>query len=326
MSVRLAVIGCGAIARRAHIPAFKAFSGADVVAFASRSLSSAETAAAEYGGGEVFDDWRKVLGLEVDAVDICSPNALHIEQTVAAAEAGKHVLVEKPMSRTVEEADRMIAAAKQAGVVLQVAHNMRYIPALVAARAEVAGGAIGDLVGARAAFGHGGPKDWAPEASWFWDPELSGGGPLIDLGIHAIDFVHYVTQQDVTEVAAMTYGSGDVEDAAHVLLRFSSGATGSVHASWVTRPAPDFSLTLFGTEGTLHVDARTPLNVRAKTGEKRDVDMPAVDSNPYVDFVRSIDGSAGDIPAAGGEDGRAAVAVVCAAYEAARMGRTVAVS
>jgi predicted dehydrogenase len=323
VTVRLAIIGCGAIARRAHIPALKASPDADVVAFASRSLSSAEIAAAEYGSGDVFDDWRKVLDLEIDAVDICSPNALHVDQAVAAARAGKHVLVEKPMARTVDEADRMIDAAKHAGIVLQVAHNMRYIPALVAARAEIAAGAIGELVGARAAFGHGGPKDWAPEADWFWDPEQSGGGPLIDLGIHAIDFVRYVTRQDVTEVAAMIHGAGDVEDAAHVLLRFASGATGSVHASWVTRPAPDFSLTVFGTEGTLHVDARTPLSVRAKTGEKREVELPTVDSNPYVDFVHSVQGVAGDIPAATAEDGRAGLAVVCAAYEAARKGRTV---
>jgi predicted dehydrogenase len=322
---RIALIGCGAIARRAHLPAFKASSDAQVVAFASRSLSSAELAAKEYGGGQVFDDWRKVFEIEIDAVDICSPNAAHVEQAVAAARAGKHVLVEKPIACTLDEADAMLEAASDNGVLLQVAHNMRYVPALVAARAEVASGAIGTLVGVRVSYGHAGPHDWAPEAAWFFDPELSGGGPLIDLGVHAIDFVRYVTQLDISEVSAMTHGDGAVEDAAHVLFRFSSGATGSLHTSWITTPAPDFGLTLFGTDGTLHVDSRTPLLVRDATGEKRVVELPEVPSNPYVDFVRAIAGATG-APSATGSDGRAAIAVVCAAYESARTGRTVEVA
>jgi UDP-N-acetylglucosamine 3-dehydrogenase len=325
LTTRIALIGCGTIARRSHLPAFKASPEAEVVAFASRSLSSAEAAAAEYGGGEVFDDWRKVLDCEIDAVDICSPNSSHAEQAIAAADAGKHVLVEKPIARTVEEADAMVQAAADNGVVLQVAHNMRYIPAIVAARAEVASGAIGPLVGARVAFGHSGPHDWAAEAAWFFDPELSGGGPLIDLGIHAIDFTRYVTQLDITEVSAMVHGDGAVEDAAHVLLRFSSGATGTLHSSWVTKPAPDLSLTLFGTNGTLHFDGRTPLHVRDASGEKRVVELPEVSSDPFVDFVRAIAGPT-DAPSATGAEGRAALAVVCAAYEAARTGRAVQVA
>jgi predicted dehydrogenase len=322
--IRVGLIGCGTVARRMHLPAFKKTPDADVVAFASRSVASAQAAAVEYGAGKVFDDWRELIGA-VDAVDICSPNASHVEQAIAAAESGKHVLVEKPMACTVDEADAMLRAARDAGVVLHVAHNMRYVPAVVAARDEIARGAIGELVGARAAFGHSGPHHWAPEASWFHDPALSGGGPLIDLGIHAVDFVRFVTQTDVREVAAMLYGDGPVEDAAHVLMRFTSGATGSLHASWAVRPAPDFGLTLFGTQGTLHVDARTPLHVRTKAGDKRAVELPEVTSSPCEDFVRTINGETG-APAATGQDGRAALAVVCAAYEAARAGRTVRVA
>ena len=343
MTVRIGLIGCGSIARREHLPAFKASPDADVVAFASRSLASAEAAAGEYGGGQdgakrplpqdgatrplpkVFEDWHEVVESDIDAVDICSPNASHAEQTIAAARAGKHVLVEKPMACTPAQADAMIAAAREAGVVLQVAHNMRYVPAIVAARDEVARGAIGDLVGARVAFGHAGPHNWAPSASWFYDPALSGGGSLIDLGIHAIDFTRYVMRDEIVEVAAILHGDGPVEDAAHVLMRFASGATGSLQSSWIISPAPDFAMTIFGTEGTLHVDARTPLHVRSKNGEKRVIELPAVTANPCTDFVCTINGAT-DAPSATGEDGRAALAVVCAAYEAARTGRTVAVS
>jgi predicted dehydrogenase len=181
-------------------------------------------------------------------------------------------------------------------------------------------GAIGELVSARVAFGHSGPKTWAPEATWFYDASLSGGGPLIDLGIHAIDFTRFVTHDEITEVAALLHGSGDLEDSAQVLMRFASGATGSLQSSWSVYPPPDFGLTLFGTDGTLHVDARTPLTVRSKNGEKRVVDLPSVASNPFADFVRAINGA--DTPQATAEDGRNALAVVCAAYEAARTGRT----
>jgi len=325
VTVRVGLIGCGAIARREHLPAFKASPDADVVAFASRSLGSAEAAAGEYGGGKVFEDWRELVESDIDAVDICSPNASHAEQAVAAAKAGKHVLVEKPMACTVAEADAMIAAAREAGVVLQVAHNMRYVPAVVAARDEVARGAIGELVGARVAFGHSGPYNWAPEASWFHDPALSGGGALIDLGIHAIDFTRYVTRDEITEVAAILHGEGPVEDAAHVLMKFASGATGSLQSSWIIRPAPDFGLTLFGTEGSLHVDARTPLHVRPKEGSKRVIELPSITANVCADFVRTVNGATG-VPSATAQDGRAALAVVCAAYEAARTGTTVSVA
>lgn len=323
MTLRLAVIGCGAIARRAHIPAFKASEDVDVVAFASRSLSSAQTAASEYGSGEVFDDWRKVFELDIDAVDICSPNALHADQAVEAARAGKHVLVEKPVACTVDQADQMIAAARDAGVVLRVAHNVRYVPAIQAARLAIAVGRVGEIKAVRASFGHSGPHDWAPESAWFTDPQLSGGGALIDLGIHIIDVVHHVTGLRAAEVNAMTYGDGPVEDSAHVIVKFGSGAGGSVNASWVTRPAPDFALMIFGTNGTLRLDARGKPAIRTASNEEQPLELPKITANPYIDFVNEVSGRAVEGTSASGEEGREALAVVCAAYEAARTRATV---
>lgn len=325
MTIRLGLIGCGAIARRSHIPAFKNCDDVEVVAFASRSPASAEKAASEWGRGVVLDDWRDVvIRDDVDAVDICSPNAFHRKQAVAAMRAGKHVLVEKPMAHKLRDADKMITAAQAADVVLHVAHNMRYLPALVGAREAV--GEIGEISSVRIAFGHSGPRDWAPDATWFFDAEASGGGALIDLGIHAIDLVRYVTSLDVTDVAAMTVGRDAVEDAAHVIMRFDSGAVGNLHASWVSRPAPDFSLAVFGAEGTLRLDARTPPAIRKPTGEKVDVAVPDAVSNPYADFIGAVAGKPPPGPAvpASAADGRAALAVVSAAYESARTGRTVA--
>ncbi len=321
--MKLALIGCGSIARRSHLPAFKKL-GVEIVGLASRSLSSAEAAAEECSGANVFDDWRKLLDLDVDGIDICSPNAFHVDQAVAAAEAGKHVLVEKPMACTLDEANDMLEAANDSAIVMHVAHNLRYVPTLVAARENVP--RVGQIVGVRAAFGHSGPHGWAPDATWFFDKALSGGGALIDLGVHAIDFVRFVTGLEVTDVNAMAFGNESVEDAAHLTMRFETGAVCSLHASWVARPAPDFGLTIFGTDGTLHLDARTPLSFRSAEGERSEIALPDASSSPYEDFVLAASGETPKGTPATAEDGRAAVAIVSAAYEAAATGRTVEVA
>jgi UDP-N-acetylglucosamine 3-dehydrogenase len=326
--VRIGIIGCGSIARSAHVPGFLASERACLGGFASRTRASAEaTAEGCESPAPIYDDWRELVEREdVDAITICSPNAFHRDQAVAAAKAGKHVLVEKPVAVSAAEADEMIAAAQQARVVLQVAHNLRYVPAVLAARDVVRGGRLGNIVGLRAAFGHGGPQVWAPEASWFFDRTRSGGGALIDLGIHIIDVVNFVTGLRAGEVTAMVSGHEPCEDAAQLVLSFDNGAIGSVHASWLARPAPDMSLTIFGTDGTLHFDVRTPLTLRPADGKKEQIELPDVTANPFDDFARVVSGEEPVGPAASGEEARNAIAIVDAAYASAQSGKTVEVA
>jgi predicted dehydrogenase len=326
MTVRLGVVGCGAIARRAHLPGLKDV--AEVVAFTSRTRASAEAARDEWGGGEVVDDWKTLVDRDdIDAVTLCTPNALHAEAAIAFANAGKHVLVEKPMAVTVTEADAMLDAASAAGVVLMTAHNLRFNPPFLAAAAAVANGDVGDIRGVRAAFGHGGPKGWAPEATWFFDHAQAGGGALIDLGIHVADLIRAVAHQDVTEVAAFVDGAtGDrVDDAAQVAFRLSGGGTGTFTASWVVQTGMDIQLTVLGSEGTLHLDGGTPLSLRRKGaagGKPETVELPPAE-NIYAGFVLAC---AGEAPApVAPEDGRNALAIVEAAYTSSREGRAVAV-
>jgi predicted dehydrogenase len=325
--VRLAVVGCGAIARRSHLRAFKKIDGVEVVAFASRSLSSAQAAADEWGGegAVVVDDWRSLLDDDgIDAVDICTPNALHREIAVAFADGGRHVLVEKPMATSVDDADAMVAAAARGGVVLMPAQNVRFAGPFAAAREVVAAGRVGSVVGVRAAFGHSGPQDWAPDASWFFDPALAGGGALLDLGVHMIDVLRAVLADEVVEVAAMVHRRPEgVDDVAQLLLRFSGGALGTLHASWAARPAPDHQLTVFGTDGRLHLDSRTPLTLAPAVGDPEVVALPDRADSPFAAFARAVDH--GEAPAVTGVDGRAAVAIACAAYASASSGRFVTV-
>jgi UDP-N-acetylglucosamine 3-dehydrogenase len=325
VTIRVGVIGCGTVARRVHIPAFiKA--GIEVVACASRSRSSAEAAAIE-AGAEIVDDWRDLIARDdIDAVDICSPNSAHAEQAVAAAKVRKHVLVEKPISSTLKQAGDMVVAAASAGVVLHVTQNLRYLAPAVAARAFLETGRLGEIGGLRAAFGHSGPRDWAPDATWFFEKDVAGGGALIDLGIHIIDLVRYVSGLDAEDVIALTQGGQEVEDAAQLAIRFRGGTVGTISASWLVRPAPDLSLTILGQGGILHFDARTPLSFRAASGEKEEIELPRIAGNPYTDFISAIEGRPLAVRAATGADGRAALAIVEAAYESATSGTRVEVS
>ena len=262
---------------------------------------------------------------DVDAVVVATPNAQHRDVAVAAAAAGKHVLVDKPMARTTAEADEMIAAADKHGVVLVPFQNTRFMAPFVAAHDVVAAGRVGDVTGVRAAFGHGGPQAWAPNATWFFDKDVAGGGCLIDLGVHVIDLVRYVTGDDIVEVGALLNGdAGGVETDAQLLVRLGRGAIGTVHASWSSRPGPDHQLTVVGTEGTLHLDSRTALTFLPLDGERERVALPETTSSPLDEFLAAVRGERA--PTVTAADGRAAVAVVEAAYRSARDGTVVPVT
>ena len=327
--LRLGILTCGTIVTAGHLPAFAALGkdAVDVVAFSSRTRATAEGAAAQWGSGAVVDDWRAVLARDdVDAVDICSPNALHAEMAIAAAEAGKHVLVEKPIAVTLAEADAMIDAAASAGVVLMAAHNVRFAAPYAAAASAVATGMLGEIVGVRAAFGHAGPQAWAPASTWFREAGVSGGGALLDLGIHVADLLRAVTGDELEEVSAfLRRPSVDaVEEAGQVAFSLRGGGIGTFHASWVAKPGPDHQLVVHGTEGSLSIERGQAVVRPADRSEKVVVEPPAGAPDLFGSFVSACGGESA--PAVTGEDGRAALAIVAAAYQAADERRAVAVS
>jgi predicted dehydrogenase len=325
VTVRFAVIGCGTAANHIHLPALRS-AGVEITAFASRSPASAEATCAAWGSGSVEARWEDAVTRDdVDAVVIATPNAQHHAVAMGALAAGKHVLVDKPMACSVAEADDMIAAAVRNGRVLVPFQNTRFAAPFVAAADQVRVGAIGAVTGFRVAFGHAGPQAWAPEATWFFERAAAGGGCLIDLGVHAIDLLRAVAGDDVTHVSALLNGrSGDVETDAQLLVRTSRGAIGSVHASWSARPGPDHQLTVAGTDGTLHLDARTPLTLLTASGERTRVELPETTSSPLEELLAAVRGERA--PSVSASDGRAAVAVVEAAYRSAATGELVEVA
>ncbi|MCL6596261.1 MAG: Gfo/Idh/MocA family oxidoreductase [Firmicutes bacterium] len=318
--VRVALVGCGTVALRQHLPGFRALGRdrVDVVAFASRSRVSAQAAAKAWGGGAAMERWEEAIARpDVDAVDICTPNRLHAEIAVAAARAGKHVLVEKPMALTLEEADAMIEAAAEAGVVLATAHVGRYLPAVRAAAGAVAAGRVGRVHTVEVHYAHGGPRTWAPEADWFFDPGEAGGGALIDLGVHGMDTVRAVSGQGIAEVACRT---GEVREGveydANALCRLEGGGTAWVKASWAAPYGSDRHLAVWGEGGQLVVRGGRLTLRRADGGEEA---LGAEEgASLYGDFVRACRGEASPVPT--GEDGRRALSAVLAGYESARRG------
>jgi UDP-N-acetylglucosamine 3-dehydrogenase len=329
MTVRLGILTCGTIVTAGHLPGLTALGkdAVDVVAFSSRTRDTAARARDQWGSGDVVDDWRAVLERDdVDAVDICSPNALHAEMAIAAAEAGKHVLVEKPIAVTLAEADAMIDACAAAGVVLMAAHNVRFAAPYAAAASAVASGMVGEIVGVRAAFGHAGPQAWAPASTWFREAGVSGGGALLDLGIHVADLLRSVTGDEVEEVSAFLRRPAPdaVEEAGQVAFSLRGGGIGTFHASWVARPGPDHQLVVHGTEGSLAIERGQAVVRPADRGEKVVVEPPVGAPDLFGSFVAACRGEGR--PAVTGEDGRAALAIVAAAYQAAAERRAVAVS
>ncbi|TBR17556.1 MAG: Gfo/Idh/MocA family oxidoreductase [Chitinophagaceae bacterium] len=314
MTVRVALVGCGTVARMTHVPGLRLGGDAEVVVFAGRTLDSAVRARDEWGSGDATTDWAAAVARsDVDAVHVCVPNALHAEVAAAALRAGKHVLVEKPITTALSDADVLLALAGDR--LLGVAFDARCSAGLQELRRRVP--ALGRLTSVEGSLGHGGPQLWAPYATWFREPAQSGGGSLMDLGPHVVDAVRWCASADVAEVSSAEL-VGDVDEEAGLELRLTDGAVARLRVSWqAERPTSRFAFT--GERGELVLE----------DGELRHdgvpVEVPPVEIHTAAGaFARAV--ATGTPPAADGRDGRAALAVVLAGYQSARTREPVAVA
>lgn len=236
-----------------------------------RDADAVAAAAAQYGWAEAATDWREVLERDdIDIVDVCVPGHLHAEVAIAALEAGKHVVAEKPLANTLAEAEKMVAtarAARERGVHSMVGFNYRRVPALALARQHVAAGRLGEIRQVRVSY----LQDWLADAdapmTWRLRRELAGSGALGDLGSHAVDQVRYLLGQEVTEVNAHTRtfvpqrlgaaGPEDVtvDDAAWGTLHTSGGAVVSLEVSrMATARKNALAVEVYGSTGALRFD------------------------------------------------------------------------
>ena len=186
--LRVGIIGCGGIANGKHMPALRSQADkADMVAFCDIVVERAEKAAKDFGapGAKVYENYRELLeDGSIDVVHVCTPNRSHCEITVAALEAGKHVMCEKPMATTAADAQKMLDAARKTGKKLTIGYQNRCRPDSLLMKKAVDAGALGDIYFAKA---HAIRRRAVPTWGVFLNEYEQGGGPLIDIGTHALD-------------------------------------------------------------------------------------------------------------------------------------------
>ncbi len=252
--IRFAILGFGSFAERAIAPALRAAPGAELVAIQKRSLDQAREKALEHRIPLYFDSVDEtVVHPDVDAVFIVSANGAHCAQTIAAAQAGKHVLVEKPMALNVREAEAMIATCVQHKVTLMVGHMIRFSPLVNRMRDIIASGVLGQVTYAKANFIYDARLS---HRTWLYDRKVAGGGPVFDIGVHCIDTLRYVLADEVIETAGILEPvptETRTEASAQIALRFSRGTIGSVYCSY-DAPVRRKQIEIQGTEGSLRAE------------------------------------------------------------------------
>jgi predicted dehydrogenase len=248
--IGVAIVGCGLIGQKRA----RSLGDATLVACADVRRDRAETLAGAAGVGVATDDWRSAVDRsDVDIVVVATTNDALAEVTRFAVGLGKHVLVEKPAARSVAEIDAVIEAAAGGRALVRVGFNHRYHPAMLKARELAGAGALGPLMFVRGRYGHGGRLGY--EKEWRADPDIAGGGELIDQGVHLIDLSRWFLGDFVTASGfAHTYfWPMSVDDNAFMTLRTASEQTAFLHVS-CTEWKNLFSLEIYGKTGKLHVE------------------------------------------------------------------------
>jgi len=285
--IRIGIIGCGNIANTKHMPTLAKFSDrVEMIAFCDLIVDKAEKAAKKYGtpDAHVYVDYHECLANpDIDVIHVCTPNRSHCEITVAALEAGKHVMCEKPMAISGDDARKMVDAAKKSKKLLTIGYQNRYRQDTQTLKKLIDQGELGDIYYAKA---HALRRRGIPNWGVFTNKKEQGGGPLIDIGTHSLDITLWMMNNyKPVSVLGSTFNilgttlSGDeqgtnehwdpktfeVEDAAFGLINFENGATVYLETSWAlnTLDQRQAMNTLYGTK------AGCSMEYKGDTGTER---------------------------------------------------------
>lgn len=316
--LQVAVVGAGGIAQTWG-QAFAAASSVDLVAVADTRLDAAK-ALAEPAGAAAVPDMDTLLTVPgVDAVLICTPPATHPALAIAAAEAGRHVLCEKPLAVGIDEALSMLAASDKAGVVLSMASKFRFVEDLVRARSLITGGSLGKPLLFNNAFVS--RVDMA--GRWNADPALSGGGVLIDNGTHSVDIARYLLGPLTRVFASAQDETGlGVDDTTRLLLESAGGALGTATVSWTATSFANTYVEVIGTDGVVRVGWSRSRFRKASSPTWEDL---GTGYDKVAAHVRQLDTFAAAVAGEGellidGDDALASVAAIDAAHRSLRSG------
>jgi predicted dehydrogenase len=332
--MRVGIVGAGLQGRR-RAPVLKEFPRTEVAIIAALRREHAKVLA-DAVGGDATDNWRDVVARpDVDAVMVLTPPNLHAEMSIAAMRAGKHVLCEKPLARTMDEAREMLAVAKQQRVVLKCGFNHRHHPGIKKAKELLDQGVIGTPCFIRSRYGIGARPEY--ETEWRADPKVVSGGQLMEQGIHAIDLARWFAG-DFVEVSAFAEtrylkGIAPLEDNGFVLLRTPNGTVASIHST-LTQWKNVFSFEVFGEDGYLSVEGLGgAYDMERVILGKKDHYAPFSETitefrggdrswyEEWKEFVSAIEEHRE--PLGSGDDGLQGLKLVFAAYESSRTRRVV---
>lgn len=267
--VNFGIVGFGLHAVKRLMPGFRTARNCRVTALSRRSLEQARESARQHGIPLAFDSSESLCrSPEVDAVFVTTPNSCHLHDVLVAIECGKPVLCEKPMALNGDECRQMVEAARKASVLLGVAHIFRFDESVLRFRDYLAAGQIGKPVFARSEFSLLVNADHLRK--WVYDPLIAGGGPIPDVGVHCVDALRFILQDEVVSVSAQATSdqlSGKVESAASMALEFSRGTMATVMVSFRS-------------------PYRTPLEIVGETGSLRADDGLSVDKPIVIEFRR----------------------------------------
>jgi predicted dehydrogenase len=324
--VRFGIVGFGHFAVKRLMPNFARAQRSRVTAISRRELERAQNSARQFGIAHAFSSTAELCACpDVDAVLVTSPDAMHHSDALVAIQHNKPVLVEKPMAMNGRETASMVQAAREAGVLLGVAHNMRFERSVEWFRQQISAGTIGRPLLARAAFVV--PMLTSPR-TWAQDPKLATGGPLADIGVHCIDTLRYVLADEVESVTVQAHydSQSRLEASACATLRFSHGTLAEVAVSG--RGAYHTFLEVVGETGTLSaVNALTvdhPVTLELRRGleiaERADVSNHDAYTLQLDAFAEAVEEGKSFLTS--GEDGLRNQLILDAAFRSMKSGRT----
>jgi predicted dehydrogenase len=338
MTIRVGLIGCDLMSR-AHLPGYQAArERAEIVMCCDNNEQLAQAHAQTIGGNiEVETDWEQaIVSDKLDAVDICSPHYLHAPMVLAAAKAGKHILLEKPMALNLEEARQMVDATSTAGKVYMVAQNQRYLPEHQSIKDWLNQRVIGRVIAARIDGNQFLSKGY-PKGHWLFSKAMTGGGVIRTTAIHKIDLLRYFLGE-VKRVTAFYSTSGlnpemDSEDVATMAMEFENGALGEAFFTFAAHqnPIPTAShelVILYGTNGMIsNINGwqMYSTELKAYSGGMTPMGLPNADYaqsfarevNHFLDCIET-----GREPLTSGRDNLNTIAIIDAIYQSAETGQT----
>ena len=326
--VACGVIGCGRMGKR-RIKSIQEHPHARLIGVTDSMPEYAEAVAREYGVVNVTSYELLLEDPSIDVIFVCVPNKFHAELVKAAFVRGKHVFCEKPLARTVAEAEEMVRAAVQAQKTFKTGSNLRYFPNVVRAKALLDEGAIGTPLFMRGWIGHDG---WNLSENWFSQVEVSGGGTFLDNGAHIFDLARWFMGEFV-ECTGMTdlalWKLDSLEDNAVGIFKTTEGRLATVHASWTDWSGYTY-MEVYGADGFVRIDSRgrtcaTVLGDR--NGQTTTFDFSDLPPTSYNDemvaYLAALRSGRQVVPS--GHDGLRAVRMAHGVYESARASRMVSI-